>query len=84
VKFLIDECLAIELEQMAIEAGHVHSAHVNHRGMSGFKDHELMDRVLNEDWTLVTRNSNDFRPAPGSNSAAPFIYGLKSTPDLSA
>lgn len=71
MKFLIDECLAPDLAQLAIDAGYPESAHVTHRGMAGFQDHTLMERILDEDWTLVTRNSDDFRPSVGSNSNAP-------------
>lgn len=77
MKFLIDECLALDLEEMAIAAGYVESAHVNHRGMNGFKDHAIMERIIQEDWTLVTRNSDDFRPATGSESAAPCYLGVE-------
>ena len=71
MKFLIDECLSIRLAVMAVDAGHTQSVHVNHRGLTGWKDHHLMKLILEEDWTLVTRNSDDFRPRPGSTSQAP-------------
>ena len=71
MKFLIDECLSIRLAVMAVDAGHTQSVHVNYRGLTGWKDHHLMKLILEEDWTLVTRNSDDFRPRPGSTSQAP-------------
>lgn len=77
MKFLIDECLAPDLAQVAIDAGYPESAHSTHRGMAGLKDPELMARVLEADWTLVTRNSNDFRPADGSLSIAPCYFGVE-------
>ncbi|MBT9248158.1 DUF5615 family PIN-like protein (plasmid) [Gemmobacter fulvus] len=77
MKFLIDECLALDLAQVAVEAGHLESAHLTHRGMTGWKDHMLMERILAEDWTLVTRNSDDFRPPEGSNSNAPCYLGIE-------
>ncbi|MFD1880115.1 DUF5615 family PIN-like protein [Paracoccus pacificus] len=77
MKFLIDECLTLDLAQVAIEAGYPESAHLTHRGMTGLKDHTLMERVLAEDWTLVTRNSDDFRPPEGSNSNAPCYLGIE-------
>jgi hypothetical protein len=76
MQFLIDECLALDLETMAVEAGYFESAHVSRRGMAGLKDHELMARILDEDWTLVTRNSDDFRPAKGSGSTRPCYMGI--------
>lgn len=62
---------------MAVSAGYTESAHVNHRGMNGLKDHVLMGHVLEEDWTLVTRNSDDFRPPAGSTSTAPCYLGIE-------
>ncbi len=60
---------------MAIAAGHTQSAHVARRGLTGTPDHRLMQIVLDEDWTLVTRNSDDFRPRAGSASKAPCYLG---------
>ena len=75
MKFLIDECLSIALVELAIEAGHVESAHVTRRGMQGWKDHQLMHAIVDDDWTLVTRNSDDFRPRSGSTSQTPCYLG---------
>jgi predicted nuclease of predicted toxin-antitoxin system len=75
LKFLIDECLAVTLADMAITAGHTQSAHVARRGLTGTPDHRLMQIILNDDWTLVTRNSDDFRPRKGSASKAPCYLG---------
>ena len=61
MKFLIDECLTVKLVDLAIESGYPESAHVAWRGLAGKKDHEIMEEVLNGDWTLVTRNAKDFR-----------------------
>lgn len=77
MKFLIDECLALDLEQVAIEAGYPESAHLTRRGMAGLKDHALMVHILADDWTLVTRNSDDFRPPEGSGSNAPCYLGVE-------
>lgn len=77
MKFLIDECLALDLAQIAVEAGYPESAHLTRRGMTGLKDHALMERILAEDWTLVTRNSDDFRPPEGSGSNAPCYLGVE-------
>lgn len=60
---------------MAISAGHPESAHVTRRGMTGWKDHQLMAAIIDNDWTLVTRNSDDFRPKSGSASQAPCYVG---------
>ena len=60
MKFLVDECLSFALVDMAVEAGHVESAHVTRRGMKDWKDQQLMQAIIGDDWTLVTRNSDDF------------------------
>ena len=75
MKFLIDECLSVALADMAVTAGYPLSAHVTRRGLAGYTDHRLMRVILDEDWTLVTRNSDDFRPRPGSASTAPCYLG---------
>lgn len=76
MKFLIDECLAPSLAELAREAGHPLSAHVVRRGMGGWSDARIMARVLEEDWTLVTRNADDFRPRAGSASSRPCYVGV--------
>jgi hypothetical protein len=75
LKLLIDECLSVVLAEMAVAAGHPASAHVTRRGMAGWKDHQLMKAIIDDDWTLVTRNSDDFRPRSGSMSRAPCYVG---------
>ena len=75
MKFLIDECLSIALVDTAVAAGHIESAHLTRRGMNGWKDQRLMQAVIDDDWTLVTRNSDDFRPRRGSTSQAPCYVG---------
>ena len=65
-----------KLANLAIEAGHLESAHVGHRGMLSWKDYRLIRKIIAEDWTLVTNNSDDFRPRPGNRSQAPYYAGL--------
>lgn len=60
MKFLIDECLSPALRKIANARGHHESTCVRDRGWSGTLDHELMQKVLAEDFTLVTNNSVDF------------------------
>lgn len=60
-KFLIDECLSPELAEMAVQQGHPESTCVRNRGWCGLKDYQLIERVVAEDFTLVTCNSVDFR-----------------------
>ena len=61
VKFLIDECLSLDLVAVAQGRGFVESSHVVWMGKAGWKDWELKPFILEGDWTLVTRNSVDFR-----------------------
>jgi predicted nuclease of predicted toxin-antitoxin system len=69
LKFLIDECVSPELAQLARDRGYHESFHVSWLGKAGWKDWELKDLILEQDWTFVTRNSVDFRGSaeqPGS------------------
>lgn len=69
LKFLIDECLTPALRKIATARGHHGSTCMRDRGWQGTLDHDLMQKVLAEDFTLVTNNSVDFRGAgPGSLS----------------
>jgi hypothetical protein len=61
---LIDECLHTSLTQVANSAGH-EAHHVNWRGWSGFKDHELQEVILREEFVFVTNNARDFRRLMG-------------------
>ena len=68
-KLLIDECLSSELALMARQRGHPEASHVVWIGKSGWKDWELKQVLLDEDWVFVTKNSEDFRGprrAPGT------------------
>lgn len=64
MKFLIDECLSLELALRARERGYGQSSHVVWRGLSGVKDWDLMPFILDGDWIFVTNNSFDFRGPP--------------------
>jgi predicted nuclease of predicted toxin-antitoxin system len=60
VKLLIDECLHTSLVKVATDRLY-EAYHVVHLGMSSLKDHELMLRIRDQDFTLVTNNAIDFR-----------------------
>lgn len=64
-KLLIDECLSPTLVEMAHAAGHLESTCVRDRGWLGVKDWVLIEKVVKEDFTLVTHNSKDFRVSRG-------------------
>ena len=60
-KFLIDECLTPRLRTLAVARGHIESTCVRDRSWQGTLDHDLMQKVLAENFTLVTNNAVDFR-----------------------
>ena len=64
MKFLIDECLHTSLTDVANKAGH-EAHHVTRRGWSGFKDHQLREVVLREEFVFATNNARDFRKLMG-------------------
>ena len=61
MKLFVDECLSSELVHRAIERGHDGSSSVVYRGLEGTKDWDLVPIVVAGDFTLVTKNSIDFR-----------------------
>lgn len=78
-KFLIDECLTPRLRQIALNVGNYETTSVRDLGLTGTLDHNLMKVVIDQDFTLVTRNSVDFRgDGPGN------LGGLHSKVELHA
>ncbi|CAN7690072.1 hypothetical protein [Variovorax paradoxus] len=67
---------------MAVACGHFESTCVRDRGWQGMLDRDLMEKVLAEDFALVTNNAVDFRGAVRATSAA-FIRRRRSTAALS-
>jgi predicted nuclease of predicted toxin-antitoxin system len=59
VRFLIDECLHESLVGVAHAAG-FEATHVNHLGLSGEPDRALAERIIKDEFTLVTNNRVDF------------------------
>jgi predicted nuclease of predicted toxin-antitoxin system len=60
VRFLIDECLSVDLVAVAAQAGH-EAHHVAHVGRSGWKDWNVARYALDGDFVVVTNNASDFR-----------------------
>lgn len=71
IRFLIDECLTIDLVEVATGKGFIRSVHVNHRGLTGCSDNRPTKYCLENDYTFVTANGKDFRSRPGSKSTRP-------------
>ncbi|MER9274550.1 DUF5615 family PIN-like protein [Mesorhizobium sp. M0643] len=61
MKFLIDECLSLELAKLARERGFPESSHVRWLGLAGAKDHMVTRRAVDDGYVLVTHNTTDFR-----------------------
>ncbi|MGC9198905.1 MAG: DUF5615 family PIN-like protein [Acidobacteriaceae bacterium] len=59
VKFLIDECLHTSVVRLAHAAGYA-ADRLTHLALRGAKDWQVMDTILERDYTLVTNNRSDF------------------------
>ncbi len=60
MKFLIDECLSIDLVTVARQADY-EAQHVAHVGKAGWKDWNVARYAGEGDFVLVTNNASDFR-----------------------
>lgn len=60
MRFLIDECLSVDLVAVASQAGH-EAHHVAHVGKAGWKDWNVARHANDGDFVLVTNNASDFR-----------------------
>jgi predicted nuclease of predicted toxin-antitoxin system len=60
MRFLIDECLTVDLVLVASEGGH-EAWHVAHIGKAGWKDWNVARHASESDLVLVTNNAGDFR-----------------------
>jgi predicted nuclease of predicted toxin-antitoxin system len=60
VRFLIDECLSVDLVTVAGQSGH-EARHVAHIGRAGWKDWNVARYAREGDLILVTNNAGDFR-----------------------
>jgi len=72
VRFLIDECLSVDLVSVAGQAGH-EAQHVARVGKAGWKDWNVVRYASEGDFVLVTNNASDFR---GLYAAEPLHAGL--------
>jgi predicted nuclease of predicted toxin-antitoxin system len=60
VRFLIDECLSVDLVAVAGVSGH-EAQHVARIGRAGWKDWNVVRYAREGDFILVTNNASDFR-----------------------
>ena len=59
-RLLIDENLSVLLPRLAHARGY-EAVHVRDLGLLSEKDWHLLERIRDEDWTLVTNNVEEFR-----------------------
>jgi predicted nuclease of predicted toxin-antitoxin system len=59
-RFLIDENLSVKLPEVAHAKG-FSATHVNHLGLGGAKDWDILKIVEKDEWVLVTNNAFEFR-----------------------
>jgi len=59
MRFLIDECLSIDLVSIASRAGH-EAQHAAHVGKAGWQDWNVAGHASEGDFVLVTNNAADF------------------------
>jgi len=60
VRFLIDECLTVQLVAVATDHGY-EAHHTAHLDMAGQKDWHIARHARENDFVLVTNNAADFR-----------------------
>lgn len=75
MRFLIDECLTVELAREAERAG-FGAHHVAHLGKTSWKDWTIRDYAIKSDFILVTNNASDFRALYGATDLHPGLVIL--------
>lgn len=60
MRFLVDECLTVDLVSIAHQAGH-EAQHVAHVGKAGWADWNVARHAAEGDFVVVTNNASDFR-----------------------
>ena len=75
MKFLIDECLTVELAREAERAGY-EAHHVAHLGKASWKDWTIRDYAVKRDFILVTNNASDFRRLYAASDVHPGLVIL--------
>lgn len=83
-KFLVDECLSLDLVEVARSRGFAESSHVVWMGKAGWKDWELKPFILAGDWTFgpsLRETASTFVDLPGSPAPAASTPTSSSMPD---
>ena len=74
-RFLIDECLSVELAALAWERGY-QASHLRDLDLLGRKDAELAPVIFEGDWCFVTKNARDFRGADDAKGSSGEYAGV--------
>ena len=74
-RFLIDECLSVELAGLAWRRGY-QASHLRDLDLLGRKDAELAPIIFEGDWCFVTKNARDFRGPDEAKGSAGEYAGI--------
>ncbi len=74
-RFLIDECLSVELAGLAWERGY-QASHLRDLGLLQRKDGQLAPVIFQGDWCFVTKNARDFRGPDDSKGSSGEYAGV--------
>ncbi len=74
-RFLIDECLSVELAGLAWKRGY-QASHLRDLHLLGRKDAELAPIIFGGDWCFVTKNARDFRGPDDARGSAGEYAGI--------
>ena len=75
MRFLIDECLTIELARETERASY-EAHHVAHLGKTSWKDWTIRDYAVKQDFILVANNAIDFRKLYAASDVPPGLVIL--------
>lgn len=74
-RFLVDECLSVELARLAWSRGY-QASHLRDLGHLKKKDGQLAPVIFGGDWCFVTKNARDFRGPDDAKGSAGEYAGV--------
>ena len=74
-RFLIDECLSVDLPTLAWARGY-QASHLRDLGLTEKKDWQLAPVIFGGDWCFVTKNARDFRGPDHAKGSAGEYAGV--------
>ena len=75
MRFLVDECLSPSIVPLFHEAGY-EAHHVAHRGMSGWKDYQIREFLISDEFIFVTNDARDWHGLLGQVDVHPGLIVL--------